>query len=135
MFLKTIRKKFFKELTLTGIVLTVAVALGYHLFIPERYFLWFPSIPVFFYLIGVMYIEAISLYYRMGTDKLVMCYLICKVAKFLLSALFMTVYAVAVGHEITAFMVTFIIFFFAFLLFETKFFVWFELKLKYKKKQ
>lgn len=133
-FLETVRKKFFRELTIIGALLTCVVALIYHLFIPERYFLWFPAIPVFFYLIGVMYIEMVSLYYRINADKLVLCYLICKVAKFLASAAFMTVYAVVVGHEITAFMVTFILFFFAFLIFETKFFVRFEMKMKNRKR-
>ena len=53
MFLLTVRKKFIKELTLIGVVLTGLVAIVYHLFIPERYFLWFPAIPIFFYLFGL----------------------------------------------------------------------------------
>ena len=133
-FLRTIRKKFFRELAVTCVVLTCLVALVFHLFIPERYFLWFPAIPVFFYLVGVLYIELVSLYYRMNANKLVHCYLICKVAKLLACAAFMIAYAIAVGHEITTFMVTFIFFFFAFLIFETKFFVRFEMKMKNRKK-
>ena len=50
MFLLTVKKKFIKELTVIGIVLTTLVAVVYHLFIPDRYFLWFPAIPIFFYL-------------------------------------------------------------------------------------
>lgn len=38
MFLLTIRKKFIRELTLIGVVLTALVAVVYHIFIPERYF-------------------------------------------------------------------------------------------------
>lgn len=135
MFLKTVRKKFFKELAITGLAFTGIVALVYHLFIPERYFLWFPAIPVYFFLVGVAYIEMVSFFYWMGVEKLVFCYLICKIAKLLASAGVMTFYAVVVGHEITAFMITFILFFFAFLIFETKFFVCFELKLRNRKKQ
>ena len=133
MFLKTVRKKFYKELAIVGAILTGLVAVIYHMFIPERYFLWFPAIPVYFGLNGVFHIELVSLYYRMGVDKLVFCYLICKVMKLLGSACFMTFYAVVIGHEITAFMATFVIFFFTFLVFETKFFVCFELKLKERK--
>ena len=48
MFLLTVRKKFIKELTVIGVVLTGLVAIVYHLFIPERYFIWFPAIPIFF---------------------------------------------------------------------------------------
>ena len=134
MFLLTVRKKFIKELTVVGIALTALVAIVFHLFIPERYFLWYPSIPVFFYLVGLFYIALFSFYYRMGLEKLVICYMICKVVKFVLSVLMITAYAFIVGHEIVAFMLTFVFFFFAFLIFETQFFLRFETKLKLQKK-
>ena len=104
MFLLTIRKKFMRELTLIGVVLTALVAVVYHIFIPERYFLWFPAIPIFFYLFGLFYIEMFSSY------------------------------AFLIGHEVVAFMLTYVFFFFAFLIFETRFFLWFETKLKNSKK-
>lgn len=134
MFLLTIRKKFIRELTLIGVVLTALVAVVYHMFIPDRYFLWFPSIPIFFYLFGLFYIAMFSFYYRMGLEKLVMCYLSCKVLKFILSALVLIAYAFFIGHEVVAFMLTYVFFFFAFLIFETRFFLWFEMKLKNSKK-
>ena len=145
MFLLTIRKKFIRELTLIGVVLTALVAVVYHMFIPDRYFLWFPSIPIFFYLwfpsipiffylFGLFYIAMFSFYYRMGLEKLVMCYLSCKVLKFILSALILVAYAFLIGHEVVAFMLTYVFFFFAFLIFETRFFLWFETKLKNSKK-
>lgn len=134
MFLLTIRKKFLRELTLIGIVLTAFVAVVYHMFIPDRYFLWFPAIPIFFYLIGLFYIAMFSFYYRLGLDKLVMCYLTCKVLKFILSALILIAYALLIRHEVVAFMLTFVFFFFAFLIFETRFFLWFETKLKNSKR-
>lgn len=65
-----------------------------------------------------------------GTGKLVMCYLSCKVLKFILSALVLIAYAFFIGHEVVAFMLTYVFFFFAFLIFETRFFLWFEMKLK-----
>lgn len=69
-----------------------------------------------------------------GTGKLVMCYLSCKVLKFILSALILVAYAFLIGHEVVAFMLTYVFFFFAFLIFETRFFLWFETKLKNSKK-
>lgn len=134
MFLLTIRKKFIRELTLVGVVVTAFIAAVYHLFIPDRYFIWFPAIPIFFYLYGLAYIEVFSFYYRMGLNRLVMCYLICKVVKFVLSAVFLVAYAFFIGHEVMAFMLTYVCFFFAFLIFETRFFLRFETKLKYSKK-
>ena len=53
MFLLTVKKKFIKELTVIGIVLTTLVAVVYHLFIPDRYFLWFPAITKLFYQFGL----------------------------------------------------------------------------------
>jgi predicted membrane protein len=70
----------------------------------------------------------------MGLEKLVMCYLSCKVLKFILSALILVAYAFLIGHEVVAFMLTYVFFFFAFLIFETRFFLWFETKLKNSKK-
>ena len=68
MFLLTVKKKFIKELTVIGIVLTTLVAVVYHLFIPDRYFLWFPAIPIFFYLFGLFYIEMFAFNYRVGLE-------------------------------------------------------------------
>ena len=81
MFLLTVKKKFIKELTVIGIVLTTLVAVVYHLFIPDRYFLWFPAIPIFFYLFGLFYIEMFAFNYRVGLERIAMTYLVCKLRK------------------------------------------------------
>lgn len=121
MFLLTVRKKFIKELTVIGVVLTGLVAIVYHLFIPERYFLWFPAIPIFFYLFGLLYIAFFSFSYRLGLEKLAMTYLVCKVLKFILSAFVLIFYGFVIRHEVVAFIATFMFFYFAFLIFETRF--------------
>lgn len=121
MFLLTVRKKFIKELTVIGVVLTGLVAIVYHLFIPERYFLWFPAIPIFFYLFGLLYIAFFSFSYRTGLEKLAMTYLVCKVLKFILSAFVLIFYGFVIRHEVVAFIATFMFFYFAFLIFETRF--------------
>ena len=133
MFLLNIRIKFIKELTLIGIVLTGIVAFVFHLFIPERYFLWFPAIPIFFYLFGLLYIYLFAFGYRQGLEKLASVYLLCKTMKFLLSLLVLLFYGVFIRHEVVAFFTTFIGFFFAFLVFETRFFLRLEAKLKLRK--
>ena len=122
MFLLTVKKKFIKELTVIGIVLTTLVAVVYHLFIPDRYFLWFPAIPIFFYLFGLFYIEMFAFNYRVGLERIAMTYLVCKVLKFIVSAMLLMFYGFVIGHD------------FAFLIFETRFFLLFEAKLKLRKK-
>lgn len=97
------KEKFIKELTLIGVVLTGLVAFVFHLFIPERYFLWFPAIPIFFYLFGLFYIYMFAFGYRLGLDKLASVYLLCKMMKFILSMLVLLFYGFFVRHEVVAF--------------------------------
>ena len=53
--------------------------------------------------------------------------------KFILSMLVLLFYGFFVRHEVVAFFTTFIVFFFAFLVFETRFFLRLEAKLKLRK--
>ena len=61
MFLLKAKKVFIKKMTILTLILSVVIGLIYHLFIPDRYFPWFPAIPVFFYLFGLFYINMFSL--------------------------------------------------------------------------
>lgn len=133
MFLTTVKKKFIGELSVGGIVLTAVVALAYRFFMPEWYFAWFPLIPVFFYLFGLLYIYMVVFSYELGADKIAMTYLICKVLKLIMSALVLIFYGFAVGQDVVAFVATFVFFYFAFLFFETRFFLRFEARLKLSK--
>ena len=134
MFLLSVKKKFIKELTVIGVVLTTLVAVVYHLFIPDRYFLWFPAIPIFFYLFGLLYIEMFAFNYRVGLERIAMTYLVCKVLKFIVSAMLLMFYGFVIGHEVVAFMLFFFFFFFVFLFFFFCFFFFIEEKLKLRKK-
>lgn len=131
--LDKVRKKYIAELTVAGIVMAGAALLLFHLLIPQCYFGWFPLIPVFFYLFGLLSISLFTFSCSLGQDKLAMTYLTCKVLKFILSVLVLLCYGFAVGHDVVAFTATFIVFYFAFLFFETRFFLRFEAKLKLSK--
>ena len=133
MFLTTVKKKFIGELSVGGIVLTAVVVLAYHFLMPEWYSAWFPLIPVFFYLFGFLYIYMIAFTYELGADKIAMAYLICKVLKLILSALVLIFYGFVIGQDVVAFVATFVFFYFAFLFFETRFFLRFEARLKLSK--
>ena len=133
MLLKAIKKKFIQELTGTGLFLTIGTLLFFHFFFPERYFQWFPLIPVFFYVFGLFYIYMFEFSCQLGADKIAMTYLICKVLKFILSALVLIFYGFVIEDEVGAFVAAFVFFYFAFLVFETRFFLRFEAKLKLSK--
>lgn len=130
-----VRKAFLIRLTLLTVYLTVIIALVYHLFIPDRYFLWFPAIPVYYYLCGLFYVFMFETSYRMGEKKLITAFLVCKVSKFILSAFILMFYGFVVAHEVLAFTATFLVFYFGFLILETRFFFRFEEKLKAEKKK
>ena len=134
MFLLKAKKVFIKKMTILTLVLSVVIGLVYHLFIPDRYFPWFPAIPVFFYLFGLFYINMFSLAYRLGEDKIVPLFLVCKGTKFMVSILIVSVYFFAVRHEVLPFIATFLVFYVSFLVFETVYFTNIELRLKKKKK-
>ena len=123
MLLKAVKKKFIQELTGLGIILTIGTVLVFHFFFPERYFQWFPLIPVFFYAFGLFYIYMFEFSLQLGADKIAMTYLICKVLKFILSALVLIFYGFVIEKEVVAFVATFVFFYFAFLVFETRFFL------------
>ena len=103
MYLKTVKKKFIEELTVASIVLTAGMGLIFHFVIPTWYFVWFPIIPVFFYLFGFLYIFMFAFGYELGTDKIAMTYLICKVLKLILSALILVSYGFVIKEDVVAF--------------------------------
>ena len=134
MFLLKAKRIFIKKMTILTLILSVVIGLIYHLFIPDRYFPWFPAIPVFFYLFGLFYINMFSMAYRLGEDKMIPLFLVCKGTKFLVSILIVSIYCYAVQHEIVAFFATFLVFYISFLIFETVYFTNIELRLIKKKK-
>ena len=133
MFLLRAKKRFMKNMTILTVVLSVVIGLVYHLFMPDEYFPLFPAIPMFFYLFGLFYINMFSLAYRLGEDKIVSLFLVCKGTKFLLSILIMAIYCFAVRHEILSFVTAFLVFYMSFLIFETVYFMNIELRLKKEK--
>lgn len=130
MSLLVVKKKFVLSLTVLMVALSGGGALAFQALLPEYYFAWYPSIPVFFYLFGLFYISMFGYCYRVSPQRMIAVYLMAKAAKMMLSILILSVYAVAVGHQVLAFAGTYIIFYVAFLVFETRFFFRFEMKHK-----
>lgn len=100
MSLLAVKRKFIISLTILMVVLSWGGALVFHTLLPRCYFAWYPSIPIFFYLFGLFYIFMFGYCYRVSPQKMVAVYLVAKVTKMMLSILIMSVYAVAVAHQI-----------------------------------
>ena len=117
MSLLAVKRKFIISLTILMVVLSWGGALVFH-------------IPIFFYLFGLFYIFMFGYCYRVSPQKMVAVYLVAKVTKMMLSILIMSVYAVAVAHQVLSFIGTYMVFYIIFLIFETRFFFHFEIKHK-----
>lgn len=121
MFLLAVKRKFIISLTILMVVLSWGGALVFHTLLPRYYFAWYPSIPIFF-----IFSASLHIYVRMllsgKSAKMVAVYLVAKVTKMMLSILIMSVYAVAVAHQVLSFIGTYMVFYIIFLIFETRFF-------------
>lgn len=86
---------------------------------PEQYFDGYPFIPVYFYLFGMLNIYVLDVCRKRAPRKLVLIHLALKVARILASIIFMVIYCLVVQEEIRVFLLTFIVFYLIFLIYET----------------
>lgn len=133
MFLRKAKKAFIKRMTILTLVLSSVIGLVFYLFMPDRYFICYPFIPVYFYLFGLFYINMFFLAYRLGEDKMIPLFLASKGVKFIVSIIVVLAYCLVVRHAAMVFVSTFMLFYVSFLIFETVYFVNTELRLKRKK--
>jgi len=101
--------------------------------LPESYFNWYPVIPGFFYLMGLVFITVITHDYKENQRKLVNLYMIIKLCKVAASLLLGTVYLIFVKVQIKEFSIVFIGFYLLYLGIETYFFYLAEEEIKKKK--
>lgn len=133
MFLEAIKKRYVKELTAVSVVAGAAGTVACHLFVPGGCFAWYASVPAFFFLFGLFYIRVFAFSCTLGEGKIAMAHLVCKALKLILSVLLLLFYGFVIGREVVAFTAVFLFFYFTFLIFETRFFFRFEVKLKLSK--
>ena len=101
--------------------------------LPESYFNWYPVIPGFFYLMGLVFITVITHDYKENQRKLVNLYMIIKLCKVAASLLLGTVYLIFIKVQIKEFSIVFIGFYLLYLGIETYFFYLAEEEIKKKK--
>lgn len=121
MSLLAVKRKFIISLTILMVVLSWGGALVFHTLLPRYYFAWYPSIPIFFIFSAFLHIY-VRVLLSGKSAKMVAVYLVAKVTKMMLSILIMSVYAVAVAHQVLSFIGTYMVFYIIFLIFETRFF-------------
>ena len=100
---------------------------------PETYFSWYPVIPVFFYIMGLVFISIITRDYKENQRKLVNLYMIIKLCKVAASLLLGSIYLIFIKIQIRDFSVVFIGFYLLYLGIETYFYYLAEEIIKKKK--
>ena len=100
---------------------------------PEFYPQWYFLIPIYFFFIELVLIYIIDTgSKKLEAKKLVSLYMAVRVAKIILSLLFICIYALTVKIEIKSFALIFMLFYMFSIVFETIFFVNVEKRLKEK---
>jgi len=104
-----------------------------NLWMPHRYFEWYPFIPVFFYIFGWFTIYMFEACRRYAPQKLQLVYLGTKGIKMFFSLIILLIYAVKVEEKKVEFFLTFFVFYLISLTFESWFFYRYERGKKGKK--
>ena len=120
---RKLKGKYTKEMTIIIGVLTLIVGLIYYIYLPHRYFIYFPSIPIFFWIVGFMNINILIFLFKNNPKHFIGGFMLCKGVKFISSLFFILLYFVALGHEIVIFTLLFLMFYISTLIHETLFFL------------
>ena len=128
------KRKYLLYLTLITLLLSGVGGVTYFSLVPEHYFGGYPLIPVFFYIFGVFNIYMFDACRRFAPEKMLLLHLAMKVLKMILSVIVLVIYCMVVREEAVAFLLTFIVNYLIYLVFETSFFAGYELNKKRQKK-
>lgn len=101
--------------------------------LPASYFEWYPVIPGFFYIMGLVFITVITRDYKENQRKLVNLYMIIKLCKVAASLVLGSIYLIFVKVQLRDFSIVFIGFYLLYLGIETYFFYLTEEKIKKNK--
>lgn len=106
---------------ITFINVVVGVSLGGLLYTiwPDHYFTWYPSIPVFYWLMAILMTFFLDRVKRKDGDITVTTYMLVRLFKFLFALIFLFLYATVVRERLKAFGFTLMLFYFIYLSLET----------------
>jgi len=93
---------------------------------PAYYFRWYPLIPAYFILLGIIMSIAMARYSKFEPKKILSAYMLLRAIKLVLTTGGVLLYYWLVGENITAMVLTTLIFYFLYLYIETHIFYRFE---------
>lgn len=131
--MKALRKQL--EILLTAIMLISGWGVWWLIIsvLPQSYFSWYPLIPTFFYVMGLILIYVITRDRKESQIKLVNLYLLLRFSKVAASILFGGIYLLFVKQQLRDFSIVFIGYYLLYLGLETYFFYRVEEVIKNKK--
>lgn len=128
--LLTVRKKFFRNLSILTLGITALAILLFRVFFPEHYFVSFPFIPLYFYLFGLLIGYVFTFVYHADEKKVLPTFLVCRGIKFFFSMLAVIVCGLVAREQIFSFGLTFAVYYLIYLILETYFFFRLESEMK-----
>lgn len=129
------KRNFLYQITLLTLIAGWTGAGILHYALPGYYFGGYPFIPVYFFLFGFFEISMFDACRKHVPQKMVLLYLAMKMMKMLFSILFLLVYCIAVREEAKLFLLTFIIYYIVYLIYESWFFFTYEIGKKQKNRK
>ncbi|RHJ93501.1 hypothetical protein [Parabacteroides bouchesdurhonensis] len=117
---------------LMGLITFINVALGVTLggllytIWPNHYFRWYPSIPVFYWIMGLAMAFFLDRVKKKHGDMIVTIYMIVRLCKFIIALTFLWLYATLVEEHVKSFGLTLMLFYFIYLVLETYTFYLYE---------
>lgn len=115
-----------------GLITFINVALGVTLggllytIWPNHYFRWYPSIPVFYWIMGLAMAFFLDRVKKKHGDMIVTIYMIVRLCKFIIALTFLWLYAALVEEHVKSFGLTLMLFYFIYLVLETYTFYLYE---------
>lgn len=118
----------------TGMLLVTGFGIGFILkwFFPEIQLKSYPLIPIFFYLLGLVFIYVFSHNSPNQPEKIVNTYMLMRMIKIFVSAVILFIYWIMDKAHIRNFAIIFVIFYVINLIWETYIYLRMEMYIKYK---
>ena len=86
---------------------------------PEHYFRWYPSIPIFYWVMGIVMTFILDRVKKKNGDMTVTAFMVVRFCKFTLAIVFLWLYAALVRENLKVFGFTLMLFYFIYLGLET----------------
>ncbi len=128
------KKNYLWQTALLTLVWGVGAGWVYFTLKPHHYFSGYPLIPLYFFVLGIFVINVVEACRHRMPERLAQIYLLIRATRMLVSVIVMLIYCVAVREEAKAFLLTFIVTYLIYLIYDSWFFFTLEANRKLKKK-